>query len=303
MAEVLGAQAFLPAHFGQCPAGRAEEIRGKRMQFCYFTKHWPEMSVENLCRMAHDIGADGLDLCVRGGNVVNPDNVTTALPEAVRVCRNNGISIGMITMEWMPTDPRDPKTQALFATCGDVGVKLVKIGYWRHKTGDDYWAAVDRYRGDLDEIGKLAKKCGIVACYHTHSGGYYGSNAAGLMHLLRGQDPESIGAYLDTCHLAANGERLPFAIDMVKGYLRLFGVKSFVWERKEKDGRQVWNMNFVRMRDGLADTRLFFQELKRVGFNGVLSIFGEHSLPIAEVPSANRDDIIYCKEMMREVGL
>ena len=48
------------------------------MQFVYFTKHWPELAARELARMGKGLGAEGLDLCVREGHVVNPGNVRTA---------------------------------------------------------------------------------------------------------------------------------------------------------------------------------------------------------------------------------
>lgn len=270
------------------------------MKFLFFTKHWPERSVSEFAKMARDMSADGLDLAVRKGHAVNPDNVADALPQAARTCRDEGVSIGMVTMEWSPTDPADPATETLLAACGRAGVPLVKPGYFPYDPAKEYWSEIERLRDVLGELGALAKKHGVVVCYHTHSGPTYGSNASGLMHLLRGQDLAALGAYLDVGHLALDGEHLPMAFAMVKDYLRVVGVKSPIWVREQEDGSQVWRMSLVRLEEGLVDTRLMVEELAKTGFDGPLTFHGEHSVPRDEIVEACRDDIAFVRGLQGE---
>jgi sugar phosphate isomerase/epimerase len=237
---------------------------------------------------------------VREGHVVNPRNVTDALPESVKICAEEGVSIGMVTLEWKATDPKARSTEAIFAACGGLDVKFVKLGYFPHKAGD-YWKELDRVRGVLAELGRMAAKHGVVACYHTHSGSYYGSNAAGLMHLLKDQNPDEIGAYLDVGHLAINGEKIAMALDMAQGYVRLIGIKSPAWTPRKEGDHTVWDLSFVKLTEGMVDCRRLFQELKRVKFDGLLSFFGEHSLPASEIPHANHADIAYCRQILSEL--
>lgn len=271
------------------------------MQLAYFTKHWPGASVQELARTAVLVGADGLDLAVRPGHAVNPENVAEALPEAVRTCSGEGVTIGMVTMETKPTDPADPAVEKLFAACGEAGIRFVKPGYFQHRPGQDYWAEVERLRGVLAELGEMAARHGGVVCYHNHSGGFYGSNAAGLMHLLRGQDPGALGAYVDVGHLALNGETLPLAVDMVRDCLRLVGVKSPAWDRVDEDGQTLWKARFVPLEEGVVDCRLLLGELKRIGFDGVLTFHAEYEMPPDELLQALRGEIAYCRRLLEEV--
>jgi len=269
------------------------------MQFAYFTKHWPNSSVEDLVRLARDIGADGLDLAVRAGQAVSPQNVTKALPAAVRTCRSSGTCVSMVTMETKPTDPKDPAVEAIFAACGQAGIKCIKPGYFLHQAGTDYWAEVDRLRGVLEELGRLAARHGVVVCYHTHSGPFHGSNAAGLMHLLRGQDPDVLGAYIDVGHLVLNGEEFPLALDMVRDHLRLVGVKSAIWEPRLEGGRKLWKPKFVPLSEGLVDCKQMMSELARVGFDGVLAFHGEAEVPAEQLPAVLRDEIACCRQLLQ----
>ena len=49
--------------------------------------------MSGLIRLAHEHGFDGYDLCVRPGHPVNPDNVSTALVEAVRAMAEKDLSV------------------------------------------------------------------------------------------------------------------------------------------------------------------------------------------------------------------
>jgi sugar phosphate isomerase/epimerase len=271
------------------------------MEFAYFTKHWPGVPVAELAKTARKLGADGLDLAVRERHAVNPHNVRRALPDAVRVCGEEGVKVCMVTMETARPDPNNPATEAVFAACSEAGVRWVKLGYFPYQPGEDYWAEVERIRRTLAELGRMAARHSVVACYHTHSGMMYGSNAGTLMHLLRGQDATALGAYLDVGHLALNGEALPLALDIARDYLQLIGVKSPAWTpQTTREGATKWIHSFVPITQGAVDCRQMFKELRRVGFDGVLSFHGEYEIPPEELPNALKHEIAYCRELLRQ---
>jgi len=77
------------------------QAQAPTMPYIVFTKHLKELSVEQLIEAMKAIGADGVDLCVRPGYPVNPDNASEALPRAAEAFRAAGLSIAMVTT---PTD-------------------------------------------------------------------------------------------------------------------------------------------------------------------------------------------------------
>ena len=66
---------------------------GDLMQLVVFSKMLKDLDVSGLIRLAHEHGFDGYDLCVRPGHPVNPDNVSTALVEAVRAMAEKDLSV------------------------------------------------------------------------------------------------------------------------------------------------------------------------------------------------------------------
>ena len=261
------------------------------MDLIFFTKYWPEATIQELAGMARESGLQGLDLGVRPKLPVTPENIASALPEAVKTCESEGVKIVLVTLPGNPTDPLSPETETIFAACGEAGVPFVKVGYWSHNAGSDYWMEADRIRGELEKLGRLARKHGVTACHHTHSGLKFGSNAAEVMYLMKDQDTESLGIYLDMAHLFLNGEDVPMALDMLGEYLKLVAVKSPQFVDWKDNGITKWKSKWVPLREGLVDYPLIFQELSRVEFAGTISIHSETAEILA-------NDAEFCREII-----
>ena len=60
------------------------------MKIVLNSKFFSSLSVGRLCEKAKELGYDGIDLNVRPGHPVDPDNVTHALPEAIKVWMGQG---------------------------------------------------------------------------------------------------------------------------------------------------------------------------------------------------------------------
>ena len=67
-----------------------------RTQFTVFTKPWPDMSLPELARFIQKLGFHGVELPVRPGYQVVPENVEKGLPEAARIFADHGVKIGSV---------------------------------------------------------------------------------------------------------------------------------------------------------------------------------------------------------------
>lgn len=273
------------------------------MRLIYFTKFDPQLDAAALGEKAQRLGVDGLDLAVRAGHAINPENVGGALPAARKVWEKQGVWCPLVTGGTDLVDPKSGEAERLFAACGEAGVGLVKIGYWRYQAGEDYWGQVDRIRGALEGFARLGERAGVKACYHTHSGGYYGSNCAGMMHLLRGLDPARVGAYLDTGHLAVEGEDFGQGLAMVGSFLSAVAAKD-LRKRAEPGGDPPrWRGEHVKLGAGFFNWREGLAALREVGFAGPLSVHGEYS----QADAATRDrwvteDVQFLKRLLGGTG-
>lgn len=207
------------------------------MPTVYFTKELKKQTVPELIAALKEMKCDGADLCVRDGYAVNPENAVKELPATVKLLRENGLLVPMISAATDLTDPKSPIVEILLAACHDAGVSLLKPGYWRHLPGTNYGQRVDEVRRDLELWERKAMMRGVKIALHTHNGYNMGLNAAAMLHLVKGFNPAHIGVYLDTTHLLLHGEPLPMAFDMVRDYLCVVGVKDTQWTRHNEKGR------------------------------------------------------------------
>ena len=268
------------------------------MKFVMFTKMLKDLDTGGLADTIQDMGFDGFDLAVRPGYPVNPGNVRTALPAAAKEWATRGLTVGLVTTNFDFLDPTKPEVEPLLAACAEIGCREIKLGYWVYR-GEAYWEKVDEIRKALAGFEKLCAKHDVRVSVHTHSDEYYGSNCAGLMHLVKGFDPRYIGAYIDPGHLSVDGEWLPMAFSMVKEHLSLIAVKSYGWFRSEEDGDVKWTKRIVPLREGLVDWRLVLELAKAAGYGGVYTLHSEYEgMPTEEILRLTRDDLAYLKALV-----
>ncbi len=245
------------------------------MQLIVFSKLLRERSIDELIELAQEHGFAGYDLAVRPGHPVTPDNAAVALPEAARRMAAAGLVIPLVTGPTDLVEPDDPRSAPLLAAMDAADVRLLKIGYFRFDPSQGYWEQVDAARRKLARWAELGRAHGVVICYHTHSGPFLGLNGAGIMHLLRDQDPEGLAAYLDPGHLRVDGEPFPLALAMTRDYLRALSLKDVLLERVEQNGHGATRRRWVPAGQGQVDWTQVFTILGQGGFDGPLSIHCE----------------------------
>jgi len=272
------------------------------MQQVFFTKQLKGMDVQATGQEVKGMGFHGLDLAVRDGYCVNPDNVADALPEAVGVWADMGLTVPMVTSPGDFTDPSAAVAERLIAGCAAAGVRELKLGYWQFRE-PGYWAQVDAIRSALDGFAVLAEKHGVRCAVHTHSGAFHGLNASAVMHLVKGFDPALIGVYLDPGHLSINGEPIGMAVDMVRDSLCLVAIKDMVYVRKEEDGQVRWSHTLAPLREGLVDWPAVLDALAGVGYDGTLTFHSEYDgVSLDELRAMTVDDLAYLRGLLDARG-
>lgn len=269
-----------------------------RMDYVFFSKTLRAQSVDELIESLKRMGADGVDLAVRPGYAVNPDNAARELAPAATKVRAAGLCIPMVTA---PTDLNNPSTayaEPLFRACGEAGIGLLKLGYWPYR-GKDYWQAVDAMKRDVGGFAKLGARFGVKPCLHTHSGSNLALNASALMHVLRDFSPREVGAYIDPAHLAICGEPIAMALDIAGDWLAIVSAKDAVKERPQ-DG--AVRMRAVPCGEGFVDWASMMTWLVRHGFTGPLSFHSEWQSPNVEhLLTQTAKDIAYLRAVEKEV--
>lgn len=245
------------------------------MRLALNSKFFADLDVEALGEKIAALGYDGIDLCVRPGHLITPDNVAARLPEAVEKWRQMGLDCPSVAAPVDFNDAQTPAAERLYAACATAGVGHIKIGYWYYAEGDDFWALMDQARRGLEGFAALSRRYGVKTCCHTHSGPCLGSNAAGLMHLIGGFAPQEVGAYIDFGHLALDGEDAAMAIALVRRHLALVGVKDG-HQRPQPDKTPPYGPAFARLGAGSVDWRRVLGLLRKAGYDGALLVHTEY---------------------------
>ena len=245
------------------------------MQIVLNSKFFNHLSVEDLGETAKNLGYDGLDICLRPNHPIDPNNALVKLPSATRIWEEQGLICPLATA---PADLNQPdaRAESLFAACAESGIPRLKIGFWQFESNDDYWQLFDRARKALDGFTALSRRYQVQTCYQTHSGPCLGSNISGLMYLLKGFDPQEVGAYPDLGHLELDGEDWPMGLSMMGNYLTVVGIKDVCYSQWEESFSPIYRPYFVKVGSGILDWKNSLANLHQSNFNGPLTVHTEY---------------------------
>ena len=269
------------------------------MKFIMFTKHLEGLSVPEISVALNSVGVTGADLCVREGYPVNPSNITKALPEAVKIMKEEGLSIPLVTSPGDFNSIKLDYVENYFHACGENGVKFIKLGYWHWKPNQDYWKEIDRVRKELEGFEALSAKTGVKTIIHNHSGHSMGLNSSAMMHVIKGFDPKNVGVFGDVGHLSICGEPIDMALNIVKDYLAVMSFKDLIKVPILIDNKRSWSIDVVRLGTGFADWKQTLTTLQNQGFVGPVSMHSEYGgVPVDTVIDLARMDLRFIKNLM-----
>jgi sugar phosphate isomerase/epimerase len=272
------------------------------MKLVVFSKMLREKSISELIELAHEHGFQGYDLCVRPGYPINPENAHKELVAAVKAMQQEGLIIPMVTGNFDLLTPDHPTAEPIVAAMDQADVRLIKLGYFRfNPLQQDYWQLVGQIRRSFEGWQELGRRHNVKICYHTHSGGFMGLNCSSLMHLLEGFDPQYVGAYIDPGHMVVDGEDFAIGVAMVGEYLSIVSVKDVLLLRVEKDGHGAEKRDWVPAGEGMVDWTGVFSELKRVGFDGPVSIHSEFKVPEDRFMAVFADEVSFFMRQRQKV--
>ncbi|MCH7988735.1 MAG: sugar phosphate isomerase/epimerase [Planctomycetes bacterium] len=242
-----------------------------------FTKSFQDRSIPEVCRIFNKIGLDGLDLTVRRGGHIEPNDVETELPKAHKAARDAGTEILFLT-----TGITDADTDAerLLAAAAEIGITKIKLGYYRYTTFGQLAKQMKQTRKRIAKVIKLAAKYNVLPCIHVHSGATLPSHGTQLFELIRDFSPKEVGAYVDPSHMAKEGglDGWRQGLDILAPWIALCSVKNFAWERshRDKQGQQRWKTINVPIADGVCPLPDFVAALKKLDFHGPYSMHSEY---------------------------
>ena len=262
-------------------------MKSAGMPFTLFTKPWPGKALPELGSFVRNLGFDGIELPVRPGFQVPPENVKKGLPAAVKILADAGLKIGSIAG---PTD------DATMAACAASGIPIIRIMV-PIPDGVNYLAAIEDYQREWDKLVPLAEKHGVAIGVQNHNGRFL-ANAMQLRHAIGKYSPRHMCAIWDPAHNGLEGEQVDLALDTVWSHLRIVNFKSAFWKLTsppDADEAQ-WEVCWTTGRRGRANWRWAAVELKKRGFTGDICFSAEYT-DHTSVDELIAEDINFAKSL------
>ena len=239
---------------------------GSGVSFSVFTKPWPHKSIDELGEFVAGLGFDGIELPVRPGYPVEPEDAGAELPRAAAKLEDLGVRI---------TSVAGDADEAMIAACAEAGVPAIRICV---EIGEpDYCAGVARARRELEALVPVLDRNGVRLGVQNHSGPFV-SHAVGLRQLLEPFEPRHVAAVWCPAHNALGGEFPDVAAGVLWPHLFQVKLKNAFWRRKTGPEAEdvLWRPHWTTGRQGLASWPWVAEELRKRRFEGVVCLDAEY---------------------------
>ena len=240
-------------------------------QYVVFSKHLSWLAGDELAEAVAEAGFDGVDLVVRPGGHVLPENVTTELPRTVEMLAARGLSCPtVVTSITGPT----AEAEAVIRAAASCGVSAYRMGYLDY--GDSIEESLTRHRPAFEGLAEMNAHHGIHGAYQNHVGTRVGSAVWDLLPLLEGLEPDAIGLQYDIRHaVLESGTSWEIALRRLAPWIRTIVVKDGYWKHKD-DG--TFAHTSCPIGTGMVNWKRFNELLPETGWDGVTSVHFEFPL-------------------------
>ncbi len=257
------------------------------LEWSVFTKPWKTLPVSELGDFIKGLGFDGIELPVRPGFQVEPENIARDLPRAAKQLAKAGLKIHSVAGN---TD------EATIAACGEAGVPIIRT-MARMPRRESYLEVEARLQREYEALVPALEKHGVTIGVQNHCDEFV-TSAIGLRHLLEKFDPKHIAAVWDIAHCALSGEDPELAADIVWSHLCLVNFKNAYWRRRNGPEAEVaeWQHYWTTGRQGRASWPRAVAQLTQRRYQGAIGLTAEYS----DEGAVNRliaEDIAFAKSL------
>ena len=238
-----------------------------------FSKHLQFLGYDEMAEASVVAGLDGLDLTVRPGGHVLPENVEKDMPLAAKAIRKAGLELTMMTTRI--TDPDDPATGKILKVASDLGIRYYRMGYYNYDKEVGVVKSLETIRDKMSRLAIMNEKYGLHGAYQNHAGTRFGAPLWDLWHVIHDQNPKWIGCQYDIRHAVVEGaQSWPLGMELLKDHIKCMAIKDFIWS--QQDGR--WRIKNVPVGEGMVDFGEYFKLVKAYQITGPISLHIEYPL-------------------------
>jgi L-ribulose-5-phosphate 3-epimerase len=236
-----------------------------------FSKPLQWLGYDALAEILSEAGAEGIDLSVRPGGHVLPENVQTDLPKAVEAARKKGLKVDMIVTGIVNAE--DKSTEPIIKTASSLGIKFYRLGYINYDDSIDIMASLQKIKPDFQKLASLNLKYSIHGAYQNHAGVRIGGPVWDLYEILKDLDPEFIGCQYDVRHaMVEGGNSWVNGFRLIMPWVKCTDIKDFKWS--QTNGK--WGPETVPVGEGMVNFDSYFKMVKKYNVPGPISIHLEY---------------------------
>jgi len=259
---------------------------------CFFSKCLQFIDYDKLGGTIAEIGFKAVELSVRKGGHVSPENAKSDLPKAIKALQQAGISVPMIVTDIV--NPDDPLTEIVLGTAAENGVGYYRMGYLKY---DNTKSVVENHvihKKILEQLEKINRKLGIHGCYQNHQGTGFGGAVWDIYWAISDCDPSYMGVQYDIRHAVVEGARSwPIGLKLIAPWIKTIVFKDFYWNLKA--GK--WDILNVPLGQGMVDFDAYLKEYTNLKISCPVTIHYEYYLGGAE--SGSRTTTMSLDEIKR----
>ncbi len=276
-----------------------------------FSKHLQFLDYDAMAEAAAEIGFDGVDLTVRPGGHVLPENVITDLPRAVAAIKQAGLQAKIMTTKVMSTE--GGTTEQLLKTAREQGITHYRTD-WLHYDREAIGLpdSLVGFRRSLTQLAQLNERIGIVGGYQNHAGEHYvGAPVWDIATLLNEVGSDYLGSQYDIRHATVEGGfAWPIGLNLIHPQINVLVIKDFRWE--QVDG--IWKVVNTPVGEGMVDFPRYFSLLKQYEVRCPISVHFEYEMPEeqsalseeerrVQTVSVMKKDVDTIRKHLKEAGL
>ena len=298
-------------------AGAAVALPGPSLQsspkhgpLCIFSKHLHWLDYDATAKTAVSLGFQGLDLTVRKGGHVLPENAERDLARAAAAAQKAGTKIVLLTTEI--DDAKNLLQRKILKTAAGLGIGCYRMAWLKYDETVSIRKNLQRFRGQLLDLAELNEKLAIRGAYQNHAGASLGSPVWDIAELLEEIHSPWLGCQYDIRHAMVEGANAwPLGLKLVAPYISSIDIKDFQWMKKE--GK--WQVENKPLGEGMIDFKNYFALLKKLGVKEDIPICvhyeydlggadkGASKLAVAPevVTSAMRKDVEYLSSLLAAI--
>ncbi len=255
--KTVGAAGLLVSLSTKTSFAADEKPQGmSRRKISIFSKHLQWLDYQGMADAASKIGFDGVELTVRPGGHVLPENVERDLPKAIEEVKKAGLEVRSMVVGF--NSASGPYAESVLKTAARLGVRFYRLSPISYDPSKAMDANLKHITVQLKALAELNQKHGIRGLYQNHTGSNFGSPVLDLWFVLKEIQSEWLGCQFDIQHATVEGANTwPISLRALSPYIGWVDIKDFYWAKR--NGK--WSVKNCPMGEGLVDFKAFFDRL------------------------------------------